>query len=91
MNTLFFLSYPIRCFYQTLIGQDGLACHETKDGREKGEASDNWELLIGLALLDEYCHEDIPYEMEQDGDQTKGSLTGTLLIYKYGVEAEGRG
>jgi hypothetical protein len=91
MNTLFFLSNSVGCSYQALISKDGLACHETKDGCDEGEASDNRKVLIGFALMDECRQQDVPREVYQNRDQTELSLKETLLIYKYGVEAEGRG
>ena len=87
---LIFLSDSVRCSHQPLISQDGLTCYETKDGGEEGETSDYRKMIVSLALMDEYRQQDVPCKMEQDTDQTKGGLTGTLLIYKYGVKAEGR-
>ena len=91
MNTLFFLSDSISCSHQPLISKDGLARHETKDGCDKWEASDNRQILIGFALMDEYRQRDVPREVYQNGHQTELGLKETLLIYKYGVKAEGRG
>ena len=91
MNTLFFLSYPVSCSHQALISKDGLARHETKDGCDKWEASDNRQILIGFALMNQYRQQDVPRKMYQNSHQTELGLKGTLLIYKYGVKAEGRG
>ena len=88
---LIFLSDSISCSHQALISKDGLARHETKDGCDKWEASDNRQILIGFALMDEYRQRDVPREVYQNGHQTEFGLKGTLLIYKYGVKAEGRG
>jgi len=91
MNTLFFLSNSVGCSYQALIGKDGLPRHETKDGCDERETSDNRQILIGFALMDEYRQRDVPREVYQNGHQTELGLKETLLIYKYGVKAEGRG
>ena len=90
MNTLFFLSNTVRCSNQPLISKDGLARQETKDGCDEGEASDNRQVLIGFALMDECRQQDVPREVYQNSHQTELGLKGTLLIYKYGVKAEGR-
>ena len=88
---LIFLSDSVRCSHQALISKDGLARHETKDGCDEGEASDNRQVLIGFSLMDECRQQDVPREVYQNSHQTEFGLKGTLLIYKYGVKAEGRG
>ena len=49
------------------------------------------QVLIGFALMDECRQQDVPREVYQNSHQTELGLKGTLLIYKYGVKAEGRG
>ena len=88
---LIFLSDSVSGSHQPLISKDGLTRHETKDGCDEGEASDNRQVLIGFALMDECRQQDVPREVYQKGHQTEFGLKGTLLIYKYGVKAEGRG
>ena len=77
---LIFLSDSVCCSHQALISKDGLARHKTKDGCDEGEASDNRQVLIGFALMDECRQQDVPREVYQNSHQTELGLKGTRIV-----------
>ena len=68
--------------YELLVGQDTVARQENQNGVDHRQRIDGGH----RALID--GQENVPHEDERNAKQTELCLTGTLPIYKYGVDGE---